>query len=265
MAMSTEAMGEAGGPGSEPAEVEPAVEFTDVTMVLGGEPRVDSLTWRVPPGRVYGVLGPNGAGKSTVVNLITGLLAATSGSVRVGGLDPVRDAVAVRRLIGLVPQADTVYPELSGRENLRFHGALYVESMREVPGRISEILQLVELTDRADDAVKTYSGGMRRRLCIGRALMHRPRVLLLDEPTLGVDVQGTYRIWDYVKALRDEGTTVIVTTNVMAEADYLCDDVVILDHGRRITSGSPAELTRRSGVESLGEVFVAHTGRNLRD
>lgn len=242
-----------------------AVEFDNVTKVLGDQPRVNGLSWQVPAGRICGLLGPNGAGKSTVINMTTGLLSATSGGVRVAGFDPVRQAVAVRRLIGLVPQADSVYPELTARENLHFHGALYMTDMKSVASRIDEILALVELSDRADDRVKTYSGGMRRRLCIGRALMHHPQILLLDEPTLGVDVQGTYRIWDYVKALSGQGITVVLTTNVMAEADYLCDDVIILDHGRRITQGSPAELKAAAGVESLGEVFLQHTGRDLRD
>lgn len=242
-----------------------AVEFHGVSKVLGGHPRIDELDWEVPRGRIHGLLGPNGAGKSTVINLITGLLAPTSGHVQVGGHDPVSDAVAVRRMIGLVPQADSIYPELTARENLAFHGALYMDEMAHVPDRIDEILALVELADRANDRVKTYSGGMRRRLCIGRALMHDPQILLLDEPTLGVDVQGTYRIWDYVRSLRDQGITIVVTTNVMAEADYLCDDVIILDHGRRITQGSPADLKASAGVDSLGEVFLQHTGRNLRD
>lgn len=260
-------MGEEHGRVNAPEDADTGwmVELDRVSVLLGGEPRVDGLTWRVPQGRVYGLLGPNGAGKSTVINLITGLLAASRGSIRVGGLDPVRDAAEVRGLIGLVPQSDSVYPDLSARENLRFHGALFMDSVSEIPDRIEKTLEFVELAKRADDPVRTFSGGMRRRLCIGRALMHRPRILLLDEPTLGVDVQGTYRIWDYIKALRGQGITVIVTTNIMGEADYLCDDLVILDHGRLVAQGSPAELKSRAGADSLGDVFLSHTGRGLRD
>ncbi len=242
-----------------------AVQFDHVTRILDGEPRVDDFSWRVPPGRIYGLLGPNGAGKSTVVNMITGLLPASSGTIRVGGFDPVAQAVKVRSLIGLVPQHNALYPDLSARENLRFHGALFMRNMRDVPARVEGILELVELTDRANDRVKIYSGGMQRRLSIGRALMHHPQILLLDEPTLGVDVQGTYRIWDYIKQLREDGITVVVTTNQMDEADYLCDDIVILDHGRLIVQGSPAELKQQAGAQSLGDVFLAHTGRTLRD
>lgn len=150
-----------------------AVEFSGVSKVFDDVPRVDGLNWQVAPGRVYGLLGPNGAGKSTVINLITGLLAPTSGSVLVGGSDPVRDAMEVRRMIGLVPQHDTLYPDLTGRENLEFHGALYMDSMKEVPRRIAEILELVELADRAGDRVSpprhaspsTRTSGARKSIC----------------------------------------------------------------------------------------------------
>ena len=192
-------------------------------------------------------MGPNGAGKTTLLNLITGLYRPTSGTVRVVGLDPVRDARKVRREIGLVPQETSLYPELSALENLRFHAALYLDDQRMAERRIDEVLELVDLADRAKDAVGSYSGGMKRRLALGRAMLADPRILLLDEPTLGVDVQGTHLIWDYVRRFKGEGRTVLVSTNVMAEADALADEILLLDHGRKVRFGTPDALKAEAG------------------
>ena len=163
------------------------------------------------------------------------------------GLDPVRDARKVRREIGLVPQETSLYPELSALENLRFHAALYLDDQRMAERRIDEVFELVDLADRAKDAVGSYSGGMKRRLALGRAMLADPRILLLDEPTLGVDVQGTHRIWDYVRRFKGEGRTVLVSTNVMAEADALADEILLLDHGRKVRFGTPEELKAEAG------------------
>lgn len=241
------------------------VELRNVVLAYGGTRRVDDLTLDIEAGRIFGLLGPNGAGKTTTVNLITGMLEPDAGQVRVAGLDPVRDARQVRRLIGLVTQDTALYPELSARENLRFHGALYLDDLRPLATRIDHILDLVELRDRSQEPVKNFSGGMKRRLAIGRAMLHEPKLLLLDEPTLGVDVQGSYRIWDYIGTLRDSGMTVVVTTKNMGEADYLCDELAIIDHGALVTQGTPAALKATHGAQTLGEVFLAETGRELRD
>lgn len=224
------------------------VTLDSVTKVLGKKPRIDNLSFACETGKVYGLLGPNGAGKTTLMNLITGLYRPTSGTVRVLGLDPVRDARKVRQQIGLVPQETSLYPELSGLENLRFHAALYLDNHRAATQRIEEILELVDLRDRAKDPVRAYSGGMKRRLALGRAMLANPRILLLDEPTLGVDVQGTHRIWDYVKRFKGEGRTVLVSTNVMAEADALADDILLLDHGKKVRFGTPEELKKEAGT-----------------
>ena len=181
------------------------------------------------------------------MSLITGLYRPTSGAVRVLGLDPVRDARKVRREIGLVPQETSLYPELSALENLRFHAALYLDDQHAAERRIVEVLELVDLADRAKDPVGAYSGGMKRRLALGRAMLADPRILLLDEPTLGVDVQGTHRIWDYVKRFKGEGRTVLVSTNVMAEADALADEILLLDHGRKVRFGTPEALKAEAG------------------
>ena len=226
---------------------ESVIVLDSVTKVLGKKPRIEGLSFDCEPGRVYGLLGPNGAGKTTLMNLITGLYRPTSGTVRVLGLDPVRDARKVRREIGLVPQETSLYPELSALENLRFHAALYLDDQRVAARRIGEVLELVDLADRAKDAVGSYSGGMKRRLALGRAMLADPRILLLDEPTLGVDVQGTHRIWDYVRRFKGEGRTVLVSTNVMAEADALADEILLLDHGRKVRFGTPEALKAEAG------------------
>ena len=226
---------------------ESVIVLDSVTKVLGKKPRIEGLSFACEPGKVYGLLGPNGAGKTTLLNLITGLYRPTSGTVRVVGLDPVRDARKVRREIGLVPQETSLYPELSALENLRFHAALYLDDQRMAERRIVEVLELVDLADRAKDPVGAYSGGMKRRLALGRAMLADPRILLLDEPTLGVDVQGTHRIWDYVKRFKGEGRTVLVSTNVMAEADALADEILLLDHGRKVRFGTPEALKAEAG------------------
>ncbi|UVJ56080.1 ABC transporter ATP-binding protein [Trueperella pyogenes] len=249
-----------------------AIYLDNVTKVLGKEARTKNLSAAFAPGQVYGLLGPNGAGKSTLINLITGLYRPTSGTVRVFGLDPVKDAKRVRKIIGLVPQETALYPELSAIDNLKFHAALYT-SGANTAGKIRDILELVELSDRAKEPVGTYSGGMKRRLAIGRALLSDPKLLLLDEPTLGVDVQGAHRIWDYIDRFRSEGRTVLVSTNVMSEADRLADKIALLDHGTLIRFDTPAALkaevghsvTRVLTTPTLDDVFLHLTGRNLRD
>lgn len=226
---------------------ESVIVLDNVMKMLGKKPRIEDLSFACEPGKVYGLLGPNGAGKTTLMNLIAGLYRPTSGTVRVLGLDPVRDARKVRREIGLVPQETSLYPELSALENLWFHAALYLDDQRAAERRIGEVLALVDLVDRAKEPVSAYSGGMKRRLALGRAMLADPRILLLDEPTLGVDVQGTHRIWDYVRRFKDEGRTVLVSTNVMAEADALADEILLLDHGRKVRFGTPDALKAEAG------------------
>jgi ABC-2 type transport system ATP-binding protein len=235
---------------------------------------LDGLRLDVPVGAVTCLLGPNGSGKTTVVNILVGLLAPTSGSVSVFGLDPRRDRDRVLRQTALVPQETAIYPELTARENLRFHAAYYGVPRRQVAGRVAEALELVQLTGRADDRAGTFSGGMQRRLALARALMMRPRLLLLDEPTLGVDVQSREAIWQRIAASSREGSAVLLTTNYMEEAQRLGDNIVIIDRGRNVVSGTfeglvaaLPEQARRTVVPraSLQDVFLHHTGRALRD
>lgn len=228
------------------------IVLKNVDKTLGKVKRIDHINIKTEQGKIYGLIGPNGAGKTTLFNLITGLYKPDNGTIRVAQLDPVKDYKETRRQIGLLPQSTALYPELSARENLRFHAALYLpKKQKEIKKRIDEILALVDLAERADEPVKNYSGGMQRRLGIGRALLNDPQILLLDEPTLGVDVQSTHRIYEYIRNIKDNNKTIIIATNVMAEADALCDEVIIIDRGKKICEGSPAELKTKLGTGTI--------------
>lgn len=229
-----------------------ALSLTHVSKRLGGALRIDDMSLRCTYGRVYGLIGPNGSGKTTLLKLITGLYRADEGLVRVGGLDPVADYKEVRRRFGLLPQDTALYPELSARQNLAFHGALYSRDTRRMAARIDEILSLIGLEDRQRERVKGFSGGMKRRLGIGLALLNDPQLIFLDEPTLGVDVQNAHRIWAYVRALKQQGKTVLVTTNVMSEAEQLCDEIFLIAKGRKLCEGTPDALKR-----SIGGSYIA--------
>jgi ABC-2 type transport system ATP-binding protein len=209
---------------------------------------VDDVSVRIAPGETYGLLGPNGAGKTTAISMIAGLLEADAGTVTVDGERITTRAVAARAAIGLVPQELAVYPELSGRENLEFFGRLYGLGGKDLAGRVDEVLDVVGLTDRAGDTTGEYSGGMQRRLNIGIGLLHRPRLLILDEPTVGVDPQSRNAILENVEALAREGMAILYTTHYMEEAERLCDRVGILDQG-----DVKAEGTRRELVDLVGE------------
>ncbi len=203
---------------------------------------VDRLSFEVRAGEIFGLLGPNGAGKTTMVNLITGMLRRDGGEVRVLDWDPQTEAHRVRQCIGYVPQETNVYPDLSAVDNLWHHAALYCKDLSTTEERMEELLKLMNLWERRKDAVRTFSGGMKRRLALARALLHDPEVILFDEPTLGVDVQGRHALWEHIKAQQSQGKTFIVCTNNMTEADALCDRLVIIDHGRRITLDTPEQL-----------------------
>ncbi|MBN1696768.1 MAG: ABC transporter ATP-binding protein [Spirochaetales bacterium] len=228
-----------------------SIRFHDVTKCFGDKRATDALSFSVEKGEIFGILGPNGAGKTTIIRQIMGLLAPDRGEIRVLGLDPQKEWKAMRRNVGLVPQESPHYPELSARCNLEFQASLYLPSLKGARARIQEILELVDLKARANDPVKTYSGGMKRRLAIGRALIHDPEIIFMDEPTLGVDVQGTHKIWDYIRMLAGTGKTILLATNVMSEADYLCGRVLIIDCGKKIASGSPEALKKTLGENEI--------------
>jgi ABC-2 type transport system ATP-binding protein len=219
-----------------------AIETIKLRKTYGTLAAVDDLTFQVYAGEVFGLLGPNGAGKSTTLRILITLLRPTSGQAIVLGHDVARDADRVRRLIGYVPQERAIDRFLTGREHLLLLADLYHLPKDEAQRRIPELLKLVDLEARADLPAKTYSGGMKRKLDIACGLLPNPKVLFLDEPTLGLDVQSRLRIWDYVRQLKARGITIVMTTNYLDEADQLCDRLAILDGGRIKALGSPSEL-----------------------
>jgi ABC-2 type transport system ATP-binding protein len=220
-------------------------EYKDVVAVAG-------IGLHVEPGEIYGFLGPNGAGKSTTVHMLTTLLPPTSGVARVGGYDVVREGPKVRTVIGAALQEAALDPLLTGRDHLRLQGTLQGIPRPERRARAEELLERVGLTGAADRKVRTYSGGMKRRLDLALALVHRPRIVFLDEPTTGLDPQSRAALWDEVARLRrDDGMTVFLTTQYLEEADVLADRVGIIDHGRIVAEGSPAQLKAEIGRPSL--------------
>jgi ABC-2 type transport system ATP-binding protein len=220
-----------------------AIAVENLTRRFADLTAVDAVSFTVDRGELFALLGPNGAGKTTIINMLITLLPPTSGTARVAGFDVSREKDDVRRHIGIVFQEPALDKDLTGRENLDFHGMMYGLSGAERKRRISEVLELVELTERADVLVQNYSGGMKRRLEIARGLIHHPSVLFLDEPTLGLDAQTRRRIWEYIRRMNeDEGVTIILTTHYMEEADYLAKRVAIIDRGRIVAMGTPAGL-----------------------
>ena len=231
---------------------DPAVHLDHLTCRFRRKGRddlvaVDDFDLTIPMGQVYGLLGPNGSGKTTTVNVICALLPPSEGTCRVMGVDVRRDPSTVRSRIGVVPQETALYNDLSALENLQFHARLYRAPRSERQHRIDEVLELVGLSGRRKDRVGTFSGGMQRRLALARALLTRPDIIILDEPTLGVDVQSRNALWDRIRAQADDGGTVLLTTNYMEEAQALADDLAIIDHGRLVATGTPDELRATLG------------------
>jgi len=212
---------------------------------------VDSVSFEVRPGEIYGLLGPNGAGKTTTISMISGLLKPDAGEVSVDGTPFWSDPQKAKRIMGVVPQELAIYEELSGRENLEFWGRMAGLSSSDAKSRTGELLEALTLTDRAKDAVKTYSGGMKRRINLGCALLHRPKLLLLDEPTVGIDPQARLNILEFIRNLRASGTAILYTTHYLEEAESLCQRIGIIDHGRLLAEGSLKELQDRLGGDRL--------------
>jgi ABC-2 type transport system ATP-binding protein len=231
---------------------------TDLVRTFGDLTAVDGVSFHIAPGETYGLLGPNGAGKTTTISMIAGLIPADRGTVTVVGRPVGPHHVAVKRHIGLVPQDLAIYPELSARENLMFFGRLQEMHGAELRRRVDEVLELIGLTDRAKDATKEYSGGMKRRLNIGVGLLHRPTLLILDEPTVGVDPQSRNAILESVEALATEGMAVLYTTHYMEEAERLCDRIAIIDSGRLQAEGTRTELIKLTG--EVDQIRITGTG-----
>ncbi len=225
----------------------PAIETVDLCKNFGSFKAVDHLSLTVQQGEIFGLLGPNGSGKTTTINMISGLTIPTHGEVRVLGYDVRRNARKVRQVLGAVPQETALYEELTAWANMDFHADIFGIPRKEKKERIMNVLELVQLLDRKDSRVRTFSGGMKRRLALGRALLHDPQLVYLDEPTLGVDVQARRVIWDYILSLRDQGKTVLITTNYLEEAQALCERLAIIDHGKLIAVDRPENLKQTYG------------------
>ncbi len=231
---------------------DPIVTENLVKVFPGDVRAVDDVSFHVREGEVFGFLGPNGAGKTTTVQVLTTLLTPSGGRAEVAGLDVRAHPDEVRRRVGLVFQESTSDDELTGRENLQLSGALYGLSPSETNRRTKDLLTRMHLDDAAERRVKTYSGGMRRRLELAAGILHSPHVLFMDEPTLGLDPQGRAGLWDYVRQLRKEMVlTVFVTTHYLDEADSMCDRIAIIDHGKIVAAGSPSELKEKIGGDLL--------------
>ncbi len=227
------------------------LKVTELSKHYGDFVAVDRISFEAGKGQIFGLLGPNGAGKSTTINCISGLLKPTSGHASVAGHDVVSDGKAARRRLGVVPQELALYEDLPTIENLRYWGRAYGIGGAELEKRVQEVLETIGLGDRAKDLPKEFSGGMKRRLNFGCGVVHRPALILLDEPTVGVDPQSRARLFDMVEAERDAGACILYTTHYMEEAERLCDSLAIIDHGKLIAQGSVAELRAKLGARDV--------------
>ncbi len=244
----------------------PIIRVQHIVRSFGDVTAVNDVSFDVRAGEIFAFLGPNGAGKTTTIKMLTTLLRPTSGSLELDGLDPTTHQTEVRKRFGVVFQDPSLDGELTAWENMDIHGVLYHVPRHARRVRCEALLRMFELWERRKDLVKTFSGGMKRRLEIARGLLHTPKVLFLDEPTLGLDPQSRNQMWTHVRSLRaSEGVTVFLTTHYMDEADRVADRIAVIDHGRLVATGSSPELKAQTGADSLEAAFLALTGTTIRD
>ena len=230
------------------------IKIENLTKRFGERIAVAGIDLEIKSGEIFGLLGPNGAGKTTTVRILTLLSKKKSGSVKICGYDIEKDSERIKELIGVVPQHMSLDQDLTGRENLVLQARLHhLKNKAAMEQRINEILEFVELTDRADDKSRRYSGGMKRRLMIGMALLHKPKMLFLDEPTVGLDPQVRRKMWDLIRKMNEDGMTVLLTTHYIEEADHLCERVAVMNKGRLVAVDTPQKLK-----EKVGRVVVEH-------
>jgi len=242
------------------------IHVRDLVKTFGDFTAVNGVSFDVAPGEIFAFLGPNGAGKTTTIQMLTTLLVPTKGTIALDGLDPRHEPHQVRSRFGIVFQDPSLDSELTAYENMDLHGVLYHVPRRTRIERIERLLTLFELWDRRETLVKKFSGGMKRRLEIARGLLHTPRILFLDEPTLGLDPQSRNQLWTHVKHLNEtEGVTVFLTTHYMDEAERVAHRIAVIDHGRLVAQGSAAELKQQTSTDSLEQAFLALTGSTIRD
>lgn len=242
------------------------IRVENLTKKFGDFTAVKSISFEVGRGEIFAFLGPNGAGKTTTIKMLTTLLAPTSGTLELDGHDPRKNAHQARRQFGIVFQDPSVDGDLTAAENMELHGIFYHVPRKVRLERTEELMRLFDLWERRKDQVKTFSGGMRRRLEIARGLLHTPKILFLDEPTLGLDPQTRNQLWTHVKHLNQtEGVTVFLTTHYMDEADRVAQRIAVIDGGQIVAQGSPQELKNQTNSNSLEEAFLALTGSSIRD
>lgn len=241
------------------------IEIDHLTKKYDQITAVDDLSLHIEAGRLFGLLGPNGSGKTTTINCLTGLVSPTSGRASVGGYDVKKDVARVRGLLGVCPQETPVYSYLSGRENVELFGSLYSVPKETLGHSVDYLMEKLGLVEDAKRRVSKYSGGMKRRVSLAMALVQDPEIILLDEPTVAMDPQSRRAVWDFIRELKSKGKTVVLTTHYMEEAEELCDTVGIIDRGKLIALGSPAELRSKYGAKTLEDVFIQLTGRKIRE
>lgn len=260
------------------------VEINQLLKIYGEKKAVDQISFSVKEGSCFGLLGPNGAGKSTTMKILTGIIDANAGNVSIFGRDATKEREQIRMQVGYVPQEITLYEKLSARDNLQFFGEMYGLRGKELSQRITDVLTEVGLLDRAKDAVSTFSGGMKRRINIAAALLHKPKLLILDEPTVGIDPQSRNHIFEMIRRLTNEGVTIIYSTHYMEEVEALCDEIAIIDGGKVIVQGTlealldqyaqsaiyfesdsmePPQLVTSSSVIQEGKGYLIETDRLL--
>jgi len=244
---------------------EVAIDIQNLTKKFEDVTAVDDLDLEIEKGELFGLLGPNGAGKTTTIKILCGLLEPTNGSARVAGYDVQKEKAKVKELIGVCPQDTAVYPYLTGRENVELFGNLHTMPKKKLRENADRLLEKLSLTHDANRRLAKYSGGMKRRINLIMALVHDPEIAFLDEPTVAMDPQSRHAVWDFIRELKKQGKTIILTTHYMEEADELCDRVGIIDHGKLIALGSPKQLKDKFKAKDLEEVFIRLTGRKIRE
>jgi len=242
-----------------------AIAIEGLSKDYGDVRAVDDLTLSISEAEVFGLLGPNGSGKTTTINCITGILKPTSGTIRVGEFDIRTQGLEARQILGVSPQESAVYSYLTAKENIELFAELYSVPKGALRQRVDYVLEKVGLMEESGRRVAKYSGGMKRRVSIAMALVTDPKIVLLDEPTVGMDPQARRSVWDFILELRDQGKTIVLTTHYMEEADELCDEVGIIDHGKLIALGSPTNLKEEHRARDLEDVFIQLTGRRIRE
>lgn len=245
---------------------EPIIYADNLVKKFGDFTAVDNISFDVKRGEIFAFLGPNGAGKSTTIKMMTTMLRPTSGDLKLAGHDVVKERDEARKAFGIVFQDPSLDEELSAYENMELHATLYGIAKSDRRARMQEMLELVELWSRKDSMIKTFSGGMRRRLEIARGLLHAPRILFLDEPTLGLDTQTRNLLWNYVRKLsRERGMTIFFTTHYLDEAEEVAERIAVIDHGTIVARGTTQQLTKQTNTNTLEAAYLQLTGKTLRD